>query len=66
MSLHKEAHFKTEILTAVLEALEAHTVMRTQALDSKSLRMRIKDILLNYTGLYEEQRNKAGSEPCIE
>lgn len=51
---------KTEILNAVMEALDAHTVMSTQALGSETLRMGIKDILLNYAGLYEELRKKAG------
>jgi len=51
---------KAEILNAVMEALDAHTTMSTQALGSETLRLGLKDLLLNYAGLYEELRKKVG------
>ena len=42
------------------EALDVHTTMSTQALGSETLRLGLKDLLLNYAGLYEELRKKVG------
>ena len=39
-------------------ALDAHTVMSKQALESEAVRVGIKDILLNYTDLYDRLRGK--------
>jgi hypothetical protein len=36
--------------------------MSTQALGSETLRLGLKDLLLNYAGLYEELRKKVGKK----
>src|SRR5580704_1116431 len=41
----------SELLGAVMAALDAHTTMSTQALNSDRVRSGLKDILLNYVGL---------------
>jgi type I restriction enzyme R subunit len=43
-----------------MSALDAHTTMSTQALNSADVRRGLKDILLNHVGLYEDLR---GSGP---
>ena len=40
-------------------ALDAHTLMSTQALNSATVRGGLKDILLNHAGLYETLREQA-------
>jgi type I restriction enzyme, R subunit len=50
---------KTELLNAIMGALDAHTIMSTQALNSATVRSGIKDILLNHAGLYESLRQQA-------
>jgi type I restriction enzyme R subunit len=47
---------KAEILTAVMSALEAHTTMSTQALNSETVREGLKDVLLGPARLYEALR----------
>jgi len=47
---------KTEILNAVMSALEAHTAMSTQALNSERVREGLKDVLLGPAQLYETLR----------
>ena len=47
---------KNEILNAVIGALEAHTAMSRQALDSEQVRRGLQDVLLNQAGLYESLR----------
>jgi type I restriction enzyme R subunit len=47
---------KTELMNAIIGALEAHTAMSTQALDSEAVRAGLKDVLLNQAGLYETLR----------
>ena len=49
----------SELLGAIMGALDAHTTMSTQALNSEHVRAGIKDILLNHAGLYEILRKKA-------
>jgi len=49
---------KTEILNAIMGALDAHTLMSTQALNSTRVQSGMKDILLNHAGLYETLREK--------
>jgi len=44
---------KTELLNAIMGALDAHTLMSTQALNSSTVQGGLKDILLNNAGLYE-------------
>jgi type I restriction enzyme R subunit len=50
---------KTELLNAIMGALDAHTLMSTQALNSPSIQGGMKDILLNHAGLYETLRAQA-------
>ncbi|MES2879529.1 MAG: type I restriction endonuclease [Pseudomonadota bacterium] len=50
---------KTELLNAIMGALDAHTLMSTQALNSITVRGGLKDILLNHAGLYETLRAEA-------
>ncbi|HYD52115.1 MAG TPA: DEAD/DEAH box helicase family protein [Gemmatimonadaceae bacterium] len=50
---------KTELTKAVIDALDAHTAMSKQALDSDAVLMGLKDVLLNYAGLYEALRQPA-------
>ena len=47
---------KTELLNAIMGALDAHTLMSTQALNSSTVQGGLKDILLNNAGLYEMLR----------
>jgi type I restriction enzyme R subunit len=48
---------KTELLNAIMAALDAHTEMSTQALNSQSVQSGMRDILLNHSQLYESLRN---------
>jgi type I restriction enzyme R subunit len=47
------------ITDAIMDAMEAHSVMSKQALNSTEIREGIKDILLNYAGLWEALRERA-------
>ncbi len=47
---------RTELLNAIMGALDAHTLMSTQALNSAAVRNGMKDILLNHAQLYETLR----------
>lgn len=52
---------KNEILNAIMEALDAHTAMSTQALGWQTVQAGLKDILLQQSGLWEALRlKKAG------
>jgi type I restriction enzyme R subunit len=53
---------KNELLNAIMGALDAHTLMSTQALNSPAVQSGMKDILLNHAGLYETLRAKADSQ----
>ncbi len=48
-----------EILNAVMDALDAHTTMSKQAIDSERVREGLKDVLLGPAQLYEALREKA-------
>ncbi|MEX1127697.1 MAG: type I restriction endonuclease, partial [Vicinamibacterales bacterium] len=48
------------ITDAIMDAMDAHATMSKQALNSDKIREGIKDILLNYAGLWEALREKAG------
>jgi type I restriction enzyme, R subunit len=50
---------KTEMLNAIMEALDAHTLMSTQALSSEAVQDGIKDVLLNHAKLWESLRERA-------
>jgi type I restriction enzyme R subunit len=52
---------KTELLNAIMGALDAHTLMSTQALNSITVQTGLRDILLNHAGLYEGLRQQAGA-----
>lgn len=52
-----------EIISAVMDALSAHTAMSKQALDSEKLRSDMKDVLLGAGRLWEGLREKAISQP---
>ena len=45
-----------ELMNAIMGALDAHTAMSTQALNSPTVQAGLKDILLNYAGLWEALR----------
>ena len=47
---------KTELTNAIIGALEAHTAMSSQALDSERVRDGLKDVLLGPAQLYETLR----------
>jgi len=42
-----------------MDALDAHTAMSTQALNSEEVLRGLRDILLNHTDLYESLRKRA-------
>jgi type I restriction enzyme R subunit len=52
---------KTELLNAIMGALDAHTSMSTQALNSAKVQSGIKDILLNHARLWEALRGQAAA-----
>ncbi|MDA0765389.1 MAG: type I restriction endonuclease [Verrucomicrobia bacterium] len=52
---------KSELLNAIMGALDAHTVMSTQALNSPTVQQGMKDILLNHVGLWETLREPVTS-----
>jgi type I restriction enzyme, R subunit len=43
----------SELMNAIIGALDAHTTMSSQALESAAVRDGLRDILINYAGLYE-------------
>jgi type I restriction enzyme, R subunit len=49
---------KQELVGAIMGALDAHTAMSTQALNSPFIQDGMKDILLNYARLWETLREK--------
>ena len=53
---------KKEIMNAVMNALEAHTAMSTQALSSESVREGLKNVLLGPAKLYEALREQSAVE----
>ena len=53
---------KSELLNAIMGALDAHTSMSTQALNSETVQRGIKDILLNNAGLYETLRSESAAK----
>ncbi len=46
----------SELVSAIMDALEAHETMSSQALDSEDVRDGLKEILLGPAGLYEQLR----------
>ncbi len=53
---------KTELMSAIIAALDAHTAMSIQALNSESVRERLKSVLLGPAQLYETLRKRAAGE----
>jgi len=53
---------KTELISAIMGALDAHTLMSTQALNSPVVQSGLKDILLNHARLYEALRAQGGGQ----
>ncbi|MFO0018013.1 MAG: UvrB domain 3-containing protein, partial [Synechococcaceae cyanobacterium] len=51
--------FGTELMEAIIGALDAHQAMSSQALNSPAVRDGLKEVLLNHTGLWEELRDAA-------
>jgi type I restriction enzyme R subunit len=51
---------KSELLSAVIAALDAHTAMSTQALNSEHVRDGLLGILLDHSGLWERLRARGG------
>jgi type I restriction enzyme R subunit len=54
---------KTELLNAIMGALDAHTLMSTQALNSPTVQNCMKDLLLNHAGIYETLRGQPAASP---
>ena len=50
--------FGTELMDAIIGALDAHQAMSSQALNSSTVRDGIKDVLLNHTNLWEDLREQ--------
>ena len=50
---------KTEIVNAIIDALDAHNEMSSQALESKEIQAGLKEILLGPAGLYERLSSTA-------
>ena len=53
---------KTELMNAIMGALDAHTAMSTQALNSTTVQNGMKDILLNHSRLWETLRDQAAGQ----
>jgi type I restriction enzyme R subunit len=47
---------RTELMNAIIGALDAHTAMSSQALASETVRDGLRDVLLSHAGLYESLR----------
>lgn len=47
-----------ELMNAIIGALDAHTTMSSQALDSEAVRSGLKDVLLRPARLYESLRGR--------
>lgn len=56
---------KEAVLHAIMDALDAHQVMSTQALGSERVREGLREILLGPAQLYESLRARAGSAESI-
>jgi type I restriction enzyme R subunit len=54
---------KNALLNAIMDALDAHQTMSTQALGSERVREGLKDTLLGPGQLYEALRAKSGTPP---
>ena len=50
---------KNELVNAIINALDAHTEMSSQALNSEEIQTGLKEILLGPSKLYEKLRTSA-------
>ena len=50
----------SELLNAIMAALDAHTSLSTRALNSVEVQRGMRDILLNHAGLWEALRERSG------
>ena len=53
---------KNELVNAIIAAMEAHTAMSTQALNSEAVREGLKSVLLGPAQLYETLRKQKADE----
>ena len=53
----------SELQNAIMGAMDAHNSMSTQALNSAAVLRGIKELLLNYAGLYESLRESRPGQP---
>jgi type I restriction enzyme R subunit len=51
----------TELLNAIMGALDAHNAMSTRTLNSREVQQGLKEILLNHSELYERLRSVESS-----
>jgi type I restriction enzyme R subunit len=54
-----------ELLNAIMGALDAHTLMSTQALNSPHVQRGLKEILLDHSRLWESLRSQTGLPPAV-
>lgn len=52
---------QTELLNAIMGALDAHNAMSTKTLNSSTVQASLRDLLLNHGQLYEALRGYAGA-----
>ena len=57
--------FDREELNAIMEALDAHSLMSSRMLNSPPARRALRDYLLNHAGLYEALRAKASATTAV-
>ena len=56
MQFANSPDLRRELINAIMGALDAHTTMSTQALNSKDVQDGIADVLMNHSNLYEGLR----------
>jgi len=54
---------KTELVNAIIDALDAHNIMSTRALNSPKVQEGLKDILINNARLYESLQDTVNKSP---
>ena len=54
---------KAELVKAIIDALDAHTTMSSQALASEQVQRGLRDVLLDHAGLYESLRQMPAVAP---
>lgn len=56
---------KSALLQAIMDALEAHQTMSSQALGSERVREELKEVLLGPARLYEALRERSSAAPSF-